>query len=215
MNNIWLRKNEVDILRYLPYFLSKEPTFKAANAAESAEHERMRLQIQECLEQLFLETATWGLKLWEEYCGLESDETLDYKIRRNRVLDVLNGTETVTKDFLLTLINRYVADKSGSVIEHNDKYYIDVLIPDGKVTSFMDLEKVLRTFMPAHLGWKYVAFSNVNGYINVSGIVSGYREFSIMADTTYDLLIDGPAEPVTTGVVIQGYEINIEPDFFK
>lgn len=215
MNNIWLRKSEVDILRYLPYFLSKEPTFKAANVADSTEHERMRLQIQECLEQLFLETATWGLKLWEEYCGLESDENLDYKIRRNRVLDVLNGTETVSLDFLLSLMNRYIADKSGSVVEHYDKYYIDVLIPDGKVTSFMDLEKVLRTFMLAHLGWKYVAFSGVNGYINVSGIVSGYREFSIMADTTYDLLIDGPAEPVTTGVVIQGYEINIEPDFFK
>ena len=215
MNNIWLRKNEVDILRYLPYFLSKEPTFKSVNAADNAEHERLRLQIQECLEQLFLKTATWGLRLWEEYCGLQSDETLDYKTRRNRVLDVLNGTETVTKDFLLTLINRYVADKSGSVIEHYDQYYIDILLPDGKVTGFADLEKNLRTFMPAHLGWKYVAFSGVNDYVNVSGIVSGCREFNIMADTSYDLLIDGPAEPVATGIVMQGYEITIEPDLFK
>lgn len=68
------------------------------------------------------------------------------------MLDVLNGTETVTKDFLLTLINRYVADKSGSVIEHYDQYYIDILLPDGKVTSFVDLEKNLRTFILGTFG---------------------------------------------------------------
>lgn len=69
--------------------------------------------------------------------------------------------------------------------------------------------------MPAHLGWKYVAFSGVNDCVNVSGIVSGCREFNIMADTSYDLLINGPAEPVATGIVMQGYEITIEPDLFK
>lgn len=215
MNNIWLRKNEVDILRYLPYFLSKEPTFKAANAAESAEHERMRLQIQECLEQLFLETATWGLKLWEEYCGLESDENLDYKIRRNRVLGVLNGTETVSLSFLLSLINRYIADKSGSVVEHYDKYYIDILLPDGKVTSFADLEKVLKIFMPAHLGWKYVAMANVNGDFNFAGVIAHCMECNIPADTSYMLTIEEPAEPIVAGVVSQGIEISIPADLFK
>ena len=57
----FIRRREVDILQYLPKFLSKDKHYKAINDAKSREHERLRQFKLEILKQLFPETATWGL----------------------------------------------------------------------------------------------------------------------------------------------------------
>ena len=62
MNN-WLRQNKVDILKYLPDFLSKDNRFMAAGIAGNNEHEKLRAAVADILNQLFVNTATWGLDL--------------------------------------------------------------------------------------------------------------------------------------------------------
>lgn len=214
MKNEWMRHKTVDILKYLPFFLSEDKRFKTVNDADSIEHERLRLQVQELLEQLFVETATWGLPLWEQFCGLESDTSIDYKARRDRVLSVLNGKQVVTLDFITYLVNRYVADKSANILTHYDQYYIDIMLPDGKVTDFKELEKMLSIYMPAHLGWKYLAYVKQDGAFYLSGVVSRLSYINVDADTDYNISIDGPAEPNMPGVVSIGAEITIPADLY-
>ncbi len=214
MKNAWMRNKKVNILNYLPYFLSKDARFKALNLSDSEEQERLRLAVQDLLNQLFIDTATWSLKLWEEFCGIATDEKADYKSRRGRVLDILNGKQTVTFEFITKLINRYVVDKSGFIIPHYDQYYVDVMVPDSKVSSFSELEKMLRIYMPAHLGWKYIAYINQKTDIYFGGIVSGYSVLDIPADTSFDITINEPATPAMPGVVGVGTYINIPAEFY-
>lgn len=215
MDNSWMRQNEVDISRYLPKFLLKDKRISCVLAADSAEHELQRLSLQDLQAQFYLSTATWGLSLWEEFVGLPIDRISDYKTRRTRVYSKINGNVIVTPDFLRQLINRYVADKTGQLTEHNEQYYFDVVLPDGKVLSFDELEAALRLYTPAHLGWKYIAQTNAAGGFYVGGIISCAWKITIPADTTYNLEIAGAGEPVIVGCVSSGTETYIPADLFK
>ena len=66
MDNSWMRQDTVNILRYLPEYLAKDTDFKNTNDADSKEHERIRLALQDLSKQFFVKFATWGLDDWEK-----------------------------------------------------------------------------------------------------------------------------------------------------
>ena len=211
MNN-WLRQNKVDILKYLPEFLSKDPRFAAVNIADNIEHERLKAAVADILDQLFVNTATWGLDLWEEFCGLQTNLGDAYVQRRTRVLNFLNANQTSTLEFITYLVNRYVADKTGIVVDHPENYSIDILLPDNKITSFEDLEKALRIFVPAHIAWRYLAYVNVQGNFYCGGAVSQAFAIHVEANTDYASEIDNPSKYAISGVVCAAYITNISAD---
>ena len=54
MDNSWMRQDTVNILRYLPEYLVKDTDFKNTNDADSKEHERIRLALQDLSKQFFV-----------------------------------------------------------------------------------------------------------------------------------------------------------------
>ena len=70
MNDIWLRQNKVSILKYLPYFLSKDYRFKTTNNACDVEHENIKQYIKDCFNQLFVESATWCIDYYMAYYSI-------------------------------------------------------------------------------------------------------------------------------------------------
>ena len=68
--------------------------------------------------------------------------------------------------------------------------------------------------MPAHLGWKYIAYINQKTDVYFGGIVSGYSVLDIPADTSFDITINEPATPAMPGVVGVGTYINIPAEFY-
>lgn len=59
----WMRQSIVDILQYLPAFLAHSQQFKAANDADSKEHDAIRIDLQDVLDQFYVKSATWGLNV--------------------------------------------------------------------------------------------------------------------------------------------------------
>lgn len=70
----WMRQSAVDILQYLPTFLAHSQQFQAANDADSKEHDTIRIDLQDVLDQFYVKSATWGLERWEELCGITTDK---------------------------------------------------------------------------------------------------------------------------------------------
>ena len=68
----WMRQSIVDILQYLPAFLAHSQQFKAANDADSKEHDAIRIDLQDVLDQFYVKSATWGLERWEDLCGIST-----------------------------------------------------------------------------------------------------------------------------------------------
>lgn len=226
MNDIWLRQNKVSILKYLPYFLSKDIRYKTTNNTCDIEHENIRLIINDLLNQLFIDTATWGLDLWEQFLGLPIDKNTDYKTRRAKILSRMNNRQNVTLSFVNYLINLFVADKTGYAVEYPEKYLLEIMLPDNRVTDFKALEDILDIYIPAHIGWKYIGYVQPSGEeINIDGIktidnpiyiggtMTSYFFTEIPADTTYEISNIEYAQCNVVGVVKRADIINILADY--
>ena len=61
----------MDILKYLPNFLSKDPMFHCAAETCNEEHDRLRLALQDLADNFFVNTATWALPLYESFLGIK------------------------------------------------------------------------------------------------------------------------------------------------
>lgn len=162
----FLRIDPVDLARYLPAFLEKDPAFQHALLALSSEHETQRLQLIDVTKQFFVKTATWGIPDWETFLGLQynADDTLEK--RKNRILIALKGPQTTTLERVTDIVNAY---GTGNVEEHNDKYYFIVFTTRTDEASLKEMRETIETYKPAHLGcYVYLGWA-WNGKINFDG----------------------------------------------
>lgn len=162
----FIRKNQVDVSKYLPEFLKNDGEFKAVCDVHSMEHERIRKLLPEVFAQFSPYTATWGLSLWEKVLELYPDPGSTDNYRRAQILARLKGLNTSTIDFMNTVINTY---GRGYIEEHNDRYYFNVYVACNDNAALTMLKHDLVIYRPAHLGINiYLGFA-WNGGINFDG----------------------------------------------
>ena len=102
----FIRWKTVDILKYLPFFITKDELFKTTNDADSREHERIRVKLLKILVQLNIQNATDGIKLWDTFIGIDtSADGID--VRRARIIERLNHNSSSTKEFLEYIANQF------------------------------------------------------------------------------------------------------------
>jgi hypothetical protein len=161
-----LRTTPVNVLRYLPDFLSKDPVFKLQQDTLSWEHEKARLEIIDITKQLFASSATWGLDDWERIYNLSygSDDTYDY--RRNKLLEKIRGARTSTVEAMNQIVQTY---GSGYVEEHNALNYFNVYTTCKDSAMLQEMRKQILTYKPAHLGTNIYTGYSWNGHINFDG----------------------------------------------
>ena len=207
----WFRQNEADILRYLPHFLSKDSEFKTAADVCSKEHEKIRLLILNWFKQFFVDTATWGLKYWEEFLDIMPQSGDNYTTRRNRIKILLNSHDISTKKFMTNLINRFLTDNSGAIVEHNEEYYFDVYFNNDNIFDLEGLKKAIYLYKPSHLGVKYFATREIKSDIYVYGLVNEINVIEVEAESDYSINpIDVPF--VVYGLINVANQINLDFD---
>ena len=150
----WMRQNKINILKYLPEFLSKDINFKSVADVNSQEHEKIRLAIQDIFNQFFISTATWGLDSYEKILGITPKATDDYIARRNMILARYQANQTSTITFLETLVKRYIIpDTPINITEDNTTYSFKVNTNSGSVLYLTDMINAIDLYKPAHLCW--------------------------------------------------------------
>ena len=150
----------MDILKYLPHFLSRDPMFRRAAETCNEEHDRIRLALQDLANNFFVSTATWALPLFESFLGIRANEGETDEFRRQRILFKLQHVDVSTKDFMNSIINLYSA---GHIEEVNKEYYFKVycIMNDKDTTTLQKLITQLNIYKPAHLGY---AISRQHGW---------------------------------------------------
>lgn len=144
----------VDLLSYMPEHLTKDRETATLLLVESEEHNLQENWLQEIFKQFFVETATWGLALWENDLELKPSQTDDYTQRRNRIYLKLQGRQTVTKEFMKKLVKRYTsADSIVDIIEYSSKYSFKITIDGEGILYRNDLLDAIETYKPAHLAY--------------------------------------------------------------
>lgn len=142
----------------MPYKLQKDYKFYTVNTAESLEHENIRLILNNLLDQLFIDTATWGLDYFEEFLNIIPKANDDYQTRRTRIKILLNAHDVSTIKFMTDLANKFISDKSAQIIEHNSEYWFEVFFNIDGLISLGDLRAAIELYKPAHLGFKIVFY---------------------------------------------------------
>lgn len=161
-----LRTTPVNVLRYLPDFLAKDPIFKLSQETLSWEHEKSRLEIIDIAKQLFVSSATWGLDDWERNYDLSHGMNDTYDYRRNKLFEKMRGARTSTVDIMNKIVQTY---GSGYVEEHNDRYYFNVYTTCKDVGMLQEMRKQILMSRPAHLGINIYTGYSWNGHINFDG----------------------------------------------
>lgn len=166
--NDWMRQSRMDILKYLPNFLSKDPMFHCAAETCNEEHDRLRLALQNLSDNFFVNTATWALPLYESFLGIKPSDGDSDEFRRQRILFKLQHVDVSTKDFMNSIINLYSV---GHIEEVNEEYYFKVYcIMNGKdTTTLQKLITQLNIYKPAHLGYAIYLGYSWNGKIYWNG----------------------------------------------
>ena len=109
------------------------------------------------LEQLDVETATWGLKYWEQALGIAADESRDIAYRRSQVKARRRGAGTTTVAMIQNLAASY-SNGDVEVLEYPDQFRIEIKFVNtvGTPPNIDDLTATLRASLPAHLEWGYI-----------------------------------------------------------
>lgn len=173
----FIRWKTVDILEYLPFFITKDELFKSTNDADSREHERIRVQLLKLLSQLNIQNATDGIKLWDTFVGIDtSADRID--VRRARIIERLNHNSTSTKEFLEYIANQYISDESARISLFNHQYAMDLEFNKGMCFDLARMKEAIDTYKPAHIGHRTIEVSSVAHDIQI-GI------FPCISESTY------------------------------
>lgn len=89
-----------DLMRYMPDYYITSKVMKELEHSNSLELGRLNYKIKDIKNQLWIDTATWGLSYWEKEYGIEINLSLGYEQRREVLKAKKRGQGTTTKQMI-------------------------------------------------------------------------------------------------------------------
>lgn len=138
----------------IPERLRKIPELMAVIGAEEPEAQAAYDATVDFLAQLNVDTATWGLDLWEFEYGIQTDASKSLDARRTALKAKMRGAATTTVAQIRRIVNAYTGNDSCEVTEYPREYLVGVsyTLDLDKQDRVEDCRKSLREALPAHLG---------------------------------------------------------------
>lgn len=108
-----------------------------------------------------METATWGLKYWEQTLGIPVDEAKELDYRRSRIKSRLRGAGVTTVALIQNVAESF-SNGAVAVTEYPAQCRLEIKFVGtiGIPPNMDDLTQTLRDILPAHLEWAYVFVFN-------------------------------------------------------
>lgn len=109
------------------------------------------------LEQLTIDTATWGLKYWEQAYGVTPQITDTVEERRSRVKAKMRSPQTVTAAMLENLTDSYINGQSVvTELPRQHKVQIQFNGDYGIPSNLESLTAALLEVLPSHVTYEYL-----------------------------------------------------------
>lgn len=145
-----------NLLAYLPPVLREIREFKTIDDIAGYELGLLKLTIQDILNQCFIDTATWGLLLWENEYGIETDLNKSYEERREILKAKKRGHGTVNKKMIKETAEAFSGGEV-QILEHPESYsftvkFIGIKGIPRNLAAFKDM---LDSIKPAHLSYDF------------------------------------------------------------
>jgi hypothetical protein len=150
-----LRKFNIDT--YVTPKISKMSIMKKIYESQRAQIDIANNNIQDLINNIFIDTATWALDDWEYELGIPTIKEDSYENRRARIKAKLRGYGTCTKKHIKNVCASFNYANDIDVTEHYEDYFFQIVMNsyNGFPKSMDDLYSIVREISPAHLGIHY------------------------------------------------------------
>lgn len=147
----------MDLKELLPGFYRASPEMTALQAGFAGPAADLWQAYDQLMAQLDIQTATWGLRLWEEQYGLETDVAKPLAERRARILSKARGQGVTTVGMIQNVAESFV-NGAVEVMELPNEYQFQVKFVSiyGRPPNLDDVAAAIEEIKPAHLGYTFV-----------------------------------------------------------
>lgn len=147
---------EVDLMKYLPTYWYEIEQMKVLQEILGMNVAEVIAFKQDLFNQMFIETATWGLSRWEKILGLPTEIEKNYEFRRERIKSKIRGSGTTTKQMIVNLASAF-SNGEVEVIEYPNEYRFVVKFVGikGVPANMKDLTSAIEEVKPAHLAFTF------------------------------------------------------------
>ena len=146
----------MELIKYLPFFYSNSSEVSVIQISLNNENSKLQNAVKDLLNQLFVNSATWGLDYWENLLDLYTNRSEPIENRRARIKTRLRGQGTATKDVIKNVCMSFT-NGEVEVIEDSLNYSITLkFVGTGGIPTNLDyLLKSIKTTIPAHLAIQF------------------------------------------------------------
>lgn len=160
---------EVDLMKYLPTYWHEIEQMKVLQEILGKNLAEVIAFKQDLFNQMFIETATWGLSRWEKIFDLPTEIEKNYSFRRERIKAKIRGSGTTTKQLIINIASAF-SNGEVEVIEYPNEYRFVVKFVGvkGVPANMKDLTSSIEEVKPAHLAftfeYTYNYWNNLKAY---------------------------------------------------
>ena len=145
-----------DVADYVPRWYERFPEVVEILESRAEEFVDAGDDVRDVLDQFFIDTATWGLDLWEQVFKIEHNASRTYEERRAVIKSHMRGAGTTTLAMIKNVAESY---DGGEVDVTNDSAEYTITITfigtRGIPSNLDDTEQALRDIIPAHLAIEF------------------------------------------------------------
>ena len=163
----------VDLTKYVPAVVwKKSKVIQSVYKNQGIELGLLYYYLEDLKDQLFIDTATWGLAFWEEEYGIVPNSNSTYEERRENIKARKRGQGTCTKALIKNVAEAFSGGECN-VLENTAPYTFTIQFVGvkGIPKNMQGLKDVLNTIKPAHLlydfkytytNWNYLDSKNLS-----------------------------------------------------
>ena len=148
----------MSLINKLPSFYDNDITKPIQNSF-TVEANSINDEVENTLNQFYVDSATYGLDKWEKMLGI-SKNNFDYQARRENIKAKMRSRGTITKR-LLEIVASSFSDGRVDLVENYDDYSVTIFFNTniGKQLDVKNLNNAIDEIIPAHLNFDIIVES--------------------------------------------------------
>lgn len=156
LNFTEIKKYFVDLTEYVSSFIYKCPETSEVLYAQGYFTGMIRYYINDLISQCFIDTATWGLAIWEEEYGITTNLTYSYEERREILKAKKRGQGTTTIAMLKNMAEAFSGGEVNIETYNEDYYFVVHFIGVKGIPKNMSaFIRAIDDVKPAHLNYQF------------------------------------------------------------
>ena len=144
----------MSLINKLPSFYDNDIT-KPIQDSFSVEANSINDEVENTLNQFYVDSATFGLDYWEKMLGISKNNN-DIQTRRENIKAKMRSRGTTSIEVIKNICEAYSYGEVEIVVDHsNYSFEINFIGSIGVPKAFAELDKTINEIKPCHLAHSY------------------------------------------------------------